>query len=567
MDVMQFCRDKSARDGIRFSFLVLKILGITQNMVAVFLSRHCKSGWPPLRSIHHSEHFDVVLGDVVGEPSFREVRGRWVGWISDAKETVRRPSDEGESFLQKLQSGFVKMVSTAAVKEVIYFSHDPFSVREAAEAVRHTDADSDRTTEAAKSRQPMKVKVLSRESKLRTGIACSGVQVGDEVCQRDKSGIALILHRTGSGIEVVGEALIEEDPYFDTEHDSSSVQRLLFDTLDLLAVTRRGNYRVHSVRNQLVNNLDQLYEAGLHARIKAIDSGHMDTTKPLLDGFVEVGSPQPPQSPALDSSKDPDVVLPVTFTALDEAKFEQPDMWTLTPLAALKMLSRSMYLLTSLTGDISPPPGRSRPQSPDRSTVSNAQQQFNRKENLILQRSRSVERHIDDVPSANKKTTSNLDPHESDCTHHVSPNAEQTCVELNKVARRFYNKRMPPITTQEYLLRMHKYCPMGTAVYLATSLYINRMTVGEPAISVTPRNVLRLLLAGLRVATKMLEDINWPHARFSKVGGVSGSELRMLEIRFCSLVHFDLRVDAEQLQAEVIRLAQPATTTTTKSLR
>jgi hypothetical protein len=39
MDVMQFCGDKSSKEGIRFSFLVLKILGITPAVAGAFLNR------------------------------------------------------------------------------------------------------------------------------------------------------------------------------------------------------------------------------------------------------------------------------------------------------------------------------------------------------------------------------------------------------------------------------------------------------------------------------------------------------------------------------------------------
>ena len=85
------------------------------------------------------------------------------------------------------------------------------------------------------------------------------------------------------------------------------------------------------------------------------------------------------------------------------------------------------------------------------------------------------------------------------------------------------------------------------------------MAVAERVIPVTPRNVHRLVLAGLRVAMKALEDFRWPHKRFSRVGGVSEIELGRLEIAFCFLMNFELRVDAEMLQAEVDSLAHTAT--------
>jgi hypothetical protein len=105
-------------------------------------------------------------------------------------------------------------------------------------------------------------------------------------------------------------------------------------------------------------------------------------------------------------------------------------------------------------------------------------------------------------------------------------------------------------------MRIHKFCPMSTAVYLATSVYIHRLAVEERAIPVTRRNSHRLLLAGLRVAMKALEDLSYPHRRFAKVGGVSETELARLEISFCFLTNFDLRTTKEQLLTQALSLKE-----------
>lgn len=89
---------------------------------------------------------------------------------------------------------------------------------------------------------------------------------------------------------------------------------------------------------------------------------------------------------------------------------------------------------------------------------------------------------------------------------------------------------------------------MSSAVYLATSFYLFRLAVDERAIPVTRRNCHRLLLAGLRVAMKALEDLSYPHAKFAKVGGVSEIELARLEISFCFLAGFELVVREENLR-------------------
>lgn len=133
---------------------------------------------------------------------------------------------------------------------------------------------------------------------------------------------------------------------------------------------------------------------------------------------------------------------------------------------------------------------------------------------------------------------------------HSAGQEKRELIQQAVLARRFVSKREPPIPLKEYLLRLHQYCPLSTAVYLATSIYITKLSAVEGLILVAPRNVHRLVLAGLRVAMKALEDLSYPHRRFAKVGGVSERELSRLEISFCFLTDFELRVDAQMLLAE-----------------
>lgn len=119
------------------------------------------------------------------------------------------------------------------------------------------------------------------------------------------------------------------------------------------------------------------------------------------------------------------------------------------------------------------------------------------------------------------------------------------------LSRKFLSKKIPPISLLDYLLRLHRYCPMSTAVFLATSVYITRMTLVEKMFRVSPKNMHRLVLAGLLVAIKALEDLGYPHTRIAKVGGVSDVELSKLETSFCFLADFDLRVTARMLMGEM----------------
>ncbi|KAL1888264.1 hypothetical protein Sste5346_009656 [Sporothrix stenoceras] len=130
----------------------------------------------------------------------------------------------------------------------------------------------------------------------------------------------------------------------------------------------------------------------------------------------------------------------------------------------------------------------------------------------------------------------------------IGANSQPLNVQHSAITRKFYSKKAPPIGISEYLLRLHRFCPMSTGVYIATSYYIYRLAVSEKAIAVTRRNAHRLLLAGLRVAMKALEDLSYAHTKVARVGGVTEAELARLEINFCFLAGFELSVCAEDMQ-------------------
>jgi hypothetical protein len=201
-------------------------------------------------------------------------------------------------------------------------------------------------------------------------------------------------------------------------------------------------------------------------------------------------------------------------------------MFNIFPLSALELLCAHLNNIVEITGDV--------PLSPSRSAaVPQSEQEGSR--GLIWNEDESSEApefHCVPVGNGNGNVT------------------VQEIEQQNALIKRFYSKKAPPIALGEYMLRLHKYCPMSTAIYLATSVYINKMALNEKIILVTPRNVHRLVLAGLRVAMKALEDLSYPHNRFAKVGGVSERELTRLEIAFCFLANFDLRVDSQLLGRE-----------------
>lgn len=160
---------------------------------------------------------------------------------------------------------------------------------------------------------------------------------------------------------------------------------------------------------------------------------------------------------------------------------------------------------------------------------------------------------------------------ESDPTGNPDSNTDATTSEDKTtalIARRFNSsaRAPPPIHPWDYLLRLHHYCPMSQSVYLSASLYLTRLCappqlVGSshdkgtvspgPPVTLTPLNVHRLLLAALRIACKVIEDINFKQQRYASIAGVSTLDLYRLEIALLFLLDFDVFTDMGDLCAHL----------------
>lgn len=245
------------------------------------------------------------------------------------------------------------------------------------------------------------------------------------------------------------------------------------------------------------------------------------------------------------------------------------DVFTIGPVVALKLLCAGIEALVKITGDVPPTP------PPDFTTPPNMRGMQAEKESIVRSNSYKnlAELHkLPITPSKTKKGSDEIDgvsfkkripissPEIKPTEPHIiiGDNAEPLNVQHSAITRKFYSKHPPAISLEDYLMRIHQFCPMSTAVYLATSLYIHKLAVDDRAIPVTRRNCHRLLLAGLRVAMKALEDLSYPHSRFAKVGGVSESELGRLEISFCFLTNFDFKTSKETLLDHAINLKEIA---------
>ncbi|KAI8954016.1 cyclin-domain-containing protein [Xylaria longipes] len=282
----------------------------------------------------------------------------------------------------------------------------------------------------------------------------------------------------------------------------------------------------------------------------------------------------PPPRPV--PSTDPNLITQArTPPPLHAVPTDSPslDLFKLTPTAALKLLCAGIESLVCVTGDIPPTPPPTSPPVPNMSGMQREKAAIVRshsERNLALLRDQQQQQQQSTSQSRPKAQGQLQGFFDNQCQpvdgvrlrHPPTPpppatpqpyivigeNMQPLNLQHSAITRKFFSKAPPPISIEDYLLRIHQFCPMSTAVYLATSFYIFRLAVEERAIPVTRRNCHRLLLAGLRVAMKALEDLSYPHAKIARVGGVSEIELARLEISFCFLVGFELVVDEETLR-------------------
>jgi hypothetical protein len=275
--------------------------------------------------------------------------------------------------------------------------------------------------------------------------------------------------------------------------------------------------------------------------------------------------PQPsPPNPSEDAGLIPQLTSPLDKNAIPSPPASTSwDANAIRPETAMKMLCRAVQALANVSGDIPPTPPLSRAGATGRLAVPDGETAG---EHIRRHHRRTSSRPATPIPNHDIEA-----PHfkqvdvgspeacmNEPATADVGANAMESQAQQEAIARKFFSKAPPKVSLEEYMARLQRYCPMSTAVYLAAGVYIHKLSVEEKLVPVTTRTIHRLVLASLRVAMKALEDLRYPQHRFAGVGGVSESELRLLEIALCYLTNFDLQVDNDLLYHKTIGLQQAA---------
>ncbi|KAK5157177.1 hypothetical protein LTR04_005506 [Oleoguttula sp. CCFEE 6159] len=261
----------------------------------------------------------------------------------------------------------------------------------------------------------------------------------------------------------------------------------------------------------------------------------------------------PDLPPPPDPSADAGAVPSGLSTPQDIPDLLNGDVWDidqLHPATALRMLIRSVQALANVSGDIPPTPPVTRPTTPKDIEAD--------KENRTGNHATPITPSSGLSSPCQNMLIGSPEAHHSEPIPDIGTGAEDVDIQRLAIARKFFLKRPPSQTLEEYLSRLGKFCAGSTAVYLAAGVYIHRLCVEEGVVPATGRTIHRLTLASIRIAMKSLEDNQWRHERYAGVGGVSPKQLSALEMSLCFLLDFDLHVTKEILCQRTFALQQAA---------
>ena len=109
--------------------------------------------------------------------------------------------------------------------------------------------------------------------------------------------------------------------------------------------------------------------------------------------------------------------------------------------------------------------------------------------------------------------------------------------------------RAPPtISVRDYLDRLVFHATLSPPLLLAIVYYIDKLCAMYPAFTINSLTVHRFLITAATVAAKGLSDSFWTNHTYARVGGVSTTELAMLELDFLGRLDWAIVPDAEVLE-------------------
>jgi hypothetical protein len=118
---------------------------------------------------------------------------------------------------------------------------------------------------------------------------------------------------------------------------------------------------------------------------------------------------------------------------------------------------------------------------------------------------------------------------------------------------KFHALKAPAIGILPYLERIHKYASCSNECFILALIYIDRL-IQRNNFLLTELNVHRVVITAILLGAKFFDDAYYNNAYYSKVGGVSVSEMNGLEVDFLFRINFSLHVTPELFEKYRVEL-------------
>ena len=159
------------------------------------------------------------------------------------------------------------------------------------------------------------------------------------------------------------------------------------------------------------------------------------------------------------------------------------------------------------------------------------------------------EQDIHSISSKETLYTRDIDSNDQGIINIISMLLTNICEDNNnkiqkEITKCFESETQPSISIEDYITRLYNFSKSNESTIIASLIYIDRFCQNNNFI-LTKYNIYKLILTSFVVAMKYNEDFIYSMDIFSKIGGLSLSELKKLELKFLFMIQFDLYIDKE----------------------
>ncbi|KAF8904381.1 cyclin-domain-containing protein [Gymnopilus junonius] len=121
---------------------------------------------------------------------------------------------------------------------------------------------------------------------------------------------------------------------------------------------------------------------------------------------------------------------------------------------------------------------------------------------------------------------------------------------------RFHSRSAPAISVLDYLKRIVRFTNVEKSCLLITLYNIDQICARMPLFTLSSLTCHRFIITSITVSSKGLCDAFCPNNLYARVGGISVSELNVLEREFLSMIDWRLMCTREILQEYYVNLVR-----------